>query len=88
MSGQSKCWGHSCHSGCPLTAKECRFSDSKIKADGQHWTLEWEFNLRGGHKDRPAVPIDQIDGRNRKLRQQAEASAKKSREDGGSRLVG
>ena len=26
VSGKSKCWGNSAHSGCPFDAKDCRFS--------------------------------------------------------------
>ena len=46
---------------------ECRFSHRPIKADGQHWTFEWEMNLRGGNKGKKAIPINEIDEANQKL---------------------
>ena len=61
--GKSLCWGASCHSGCPYTAKECRFSHRPIRPDGQHWCLVFEMNLRGGNKAKPAIPVAKIDDR-------------------------
>ena len=59
-----------------------------IKPDGQHWTLEYELNLRGGNRARAPIPLKDIDKRNAALAKKAKEAADKARLEGGSRVVG
>ena len=59
-----------------------------IKPDGQHWTLEYELNLRGGNRARAPIPLKDIDKRNAALAKKAKEAADKARAEGGSRTVG
>ena len=88
VTGKTCCWGASAHSGCPFSAKDCRFSHQPIRPEGQHWTLEAALNLRGGNKARKAIPVNKIDAVNAALAKQAKAAAEKARLEGGSREVG
>ena len=58
-----------------MKASECRFSHELIEPDGQHWTLQFEMNLRGGNRKRKAIPVNKIDEVNAKLPKEAKAAA-------------